>query len=87
MLENGIDQEENRAAILEIDPATASKRVFATGLRNPNGMGWHPQTGALWTAVNERDQLGDDLVPDYITSVRDGCVLWLAVQLLRAARR
>jgi len=70
--ENGIDKEESRAAILEIDPATGSKRIFATGLRNPNGMDWQPDSGALWTAVNERDELGNDLVPDYITSVREG---------------
>ena len=72
VLENGVDKEESRAAILEIDAATGNKRVFATGLRNPNGMDWQPETGALWTAVNERDELGNDLVPDYITSVRDG---------------
>jgi glucose/arabinose dehydrogenase len=70
--ENGIDKEAGRAAILEIDPATGSKRIFATGLRNPNGMDWQPESGTLWTAVNERDELGNDLVPDYITSVRDG---------------
>ena len=70
--ENGIDKEQSRAAILEIDAATGAKRIFATGLRNPNGMDFEPTTGALWTAVNERDELGNDLVPDYITSVRDG---------------
>ena len=70
--ENGIELEEGRAAIWEIDRATGQSRIFATGLRNPNGLAWEPQTGALWTAVNERDELGDDLVPDYITSVRDG---------------
>jgi glucose/arabinose dehydrogenase len=70
--ENGLDKEENRAAILEIDPASGRSRVFASGLRNPNGMDWQPQTGALWTAVNERDEIGSDLVPDYITSVKDG---------------
>ncbi len=70
--ENGMDKEENRAAILEIDIATGSSRVFASGLRNPNGMSWQPQSGALWTAVNERDEIGSDLVPDYMTSVRDG---------------
>jgi glucose/arabinose dehydrogenase len=70
--ENGIEKEENRAAILEIDPATGATRVFASGLRNPNGMDWNPQTQQLWTVVNERDDLGDDLVPDYMTSVRDG---------------
>lgn len=70
--ENGLDKEEHRAAILEIDIATGRSRVFASGLRNPNGMGWEPQTGALWTVVNERDELGSDLVPDYLTSVKDG---------------
>lgn len=70
--ENGIDKEERRAAILEINLADGQTRVFASGLRNPNGMGWEPQTGVLWTVVNERDELGNDLVPDYLTSVRDG---------------
>ena len=70
--ENGMENEERRAAILEIDLASRATRVFASGLRNPNGMGWEPQTGALWTAVNERDELGSDLVPDYLTSVQDG---------------
>jgi len=68
--ENGIDKEEGRAAIWEIDPATGDHRIFASGLRNPNGMAWETETGALWTAVNERDELGSDLVPDYMTSVR-----------------
>src|SRR5262249_45432844 len=70
--ENGMEQEVSRAAILEVDLATGTTRVFASGLRNPNGLAWQPQTGALWTAVNERDELGSDLVPDYMTSVRDG---------------
>lgn len=70
--ENGMDQEQGRAAIWEIDPATGSQRIFASGLRNPNGMSWEPVTGKLWTAVNERDEIGSDLVPDYITSVQDG---------------
>jgi glucose/arabinose dehydrogenase len=70
--ENGMDKEVHRAAILEIDPHTRQMRVFATGLRNPNGLAWHPDTGELWTTVNERDELGDNLVPDYLTSVRDG---------------
>ena len=72
LAENGIDKEEGRAAIWEIDAATGSHRVFAFGLRNPVGMAWQPDTGALWVAVNERDELGSDLVPDYMTSVRDG---------------
>ena len=70
--ENGLDEEVNRAAILEIDPATGGTRVFASGLRNPVGMDWNPESGQLWTAVNERDEIGDDLVPDYMTSVRPG---------------
>ncbi len=70
--ENGIDKEENRAAILEVDVETGDARVFASGLRNPVGMGWQPQSGALWTSVNERDEIGSDLVPDYMTSVKDG---------------
>jgi glucose/arabinose dehydrogenase len=70
--ENGMDKEENRAAILEIDLSNGQRRLFASGLRNPNGMAWEPQTGALWTVVNERDELGSDLVPDYLTSVQDG---------------
>jgi glucose/arabinose dehydrogenase len=68
--ENGIEAEKDRAAILEIDLATGQQRVFASGLRNPNGMAWHD--GRLWTVVNERDELGSDLVPDYLTSVKDG---------------
>lgn len=70
--ENGIEQEADRAAILEVDPIAKRYRVFASGLRNPNGMGWQPESGALWTVANERDELGNDLVPDYLTSVRDG---------------
>ncbi len=70
--ENGIPAETERANILEIDMATGAKRIFAGGLRNPNGMGWQPQSGALWTVVNERDEIGSDLVPDYMTSVKDG---------------
>ncbi len=70
--ENGMEAEENRAAILEVDVKTGQKRLFASGLRNPVGMDWNPVTGELWTAVNERDELGNDLVPDYMTSVKDG---------------
>jgi len=70
--ENGIENEVNRAAIFEIDPATGRSRLFASGMRNPNGLDWQPQSGALWTVVNERDELGSDLVPDYLTSVQDG---------------
>ena len=70
--ENGIAAEEGRAAIWEVDIATGAHRIFASGLRNPNGLAWEPDTGALWTVVNERDELGSDLVPDYLTAVRDG---------------
>ena len=70
--ENGMQNEIQRASILEIDPATGATRVFASGLRNANGMGWESKTGMLWTAVNERDELGNNLVPDYMTSVKDG---------------
>ncbi|MDP1955664.1 MAG: sorbosone dehydrogenase family protein [Polaromonas sp.] len=69
--ENGMDIEVDRAAILEVDPKTNTRRLFASGLRNPNGMGWAPD-GTLWTVVNERDEIGSDLVPDYLTSVKDG---------------
>ena len=68
--EHGMQEERQRAAILEIDPATGMHRVYASGLRNPVGLAWHE--GVLWTSVNERDELGSDLVPDYITSVREG---------------
>ncbi|MHC8292758.1 PQQ-dependent sugar dehydrogenase [Pseudomonas sp. LB3P58] len=70
--ENGMDKEEGRAAIWEVDRATGNHRIFASGIRNPNGLAWEPRSGALWTAVNERDEIGSDLVPDYITSVKDG---------------
>lgn len=68
--ENGMDKEEGRAAIWELDLGTKRHRLFATGLRNPNGMAW--EGGRLWTVVNERDELGNDLVPDYLTSVQEG---------------
>jgi glucose/arabinose dehydrogenase len=70
--ENGLDKEQGRAAIWEVDRATGNHRIFASGIRNPNGLAWEPSSGALWTAVNERDEIGSDLVPDYITSVKDG---------------
>ncbi|MBZ9872829.1 sorbosone dehydrogenase family protein [Mesorhizobium sp. BR1-1-9] len=70
--ENGIGAEKDRAAIWEVDRATGRSRIFASGLRNPNGLSFEPQTGALWTVVNERDELGPNLVPDYMTSVKDG---------------
>ncbi|SNB71281.1 Glucose/arabinose dehydrogenase, beta-propeller fold [Arboricoccus pini] len=70
--ENGIDSEKDRAMIWEIDPSNGSMRPFATGLRNPNGMAFEPETGKLWAAVNERDEIGSDLVPDYVTSVQEG---------------
>ena len=69
--ERGMAAEEGRAAIWEVDVKTSAHRVFASGLRNPNGLGWAPD-GALWTVVNERDEIGSDLVPDYLTSVKDG---------------
>ena len=67
-----MDKEDRRASILEIDVSNGQSRLFASGLRNPVGMAWEPETGALWTVVNERDELGSDLVPDYLTSVKDG---------------
>jgi glucose/arabinose dehydrogenase len=70
--ENGIEAEQGRAAIWEIDRATGDQRIFASGLRNPVGMAWEPSTGTLWTAVNERDELGNDLPPDFMTSVKEG---------------
>jgi glucose/arabinose dehydrogenase len=70
--EHGMDREVNRAAILEIVPTTGKVELYASGLRNPNGMDWEPSTGMLWTVVNERDEIGSDLVPDYLTSVRRG---------------
>ncbi|HEU4644089.1 MAG TPA: sorbosone dehydrogenase family protein [Burkholderiales bacterium] len=70
--ESGMQNEVNRAAILEVDPASGRTRVFASGLRNPNGLAWQPHSGELWTAANERDEIGSDLVPDYMTSVKDG---------------
>jgi glucose/arabinose dehydrogenase len=70
--ENGIENETNRAAVLEVDIAAKKTRLFASGLRNPNGITWNPESGALWVAVNERDEIGSDLVPDYMTSVKDG---------------
>src|SRR4051812_41155533 len=70
--ENGMEKEEGRAAIWEVDVKTGSHRIFASGLRNPNGLAWEPASGMLWTVVNERDELGSNLVPDYLTSVKDG---------------
>jgi len=70
--EHGIDNEMRRADILEINPDGTGERIFASGIRNPVGLAWEPVTHTLWTAVNERDNLGDDLVPDYLTSVKDG---------------
>ncbi len=72
IFENGSGPEEGRAAIWEVDPGTGGHRIFASGLRNPVGMAWEKESGALWVAVNERDELGGDLVPDYMTAVRDG---------------
>ncbi len=70
--EHGMAEEQRRANILEINPDGSGERIYAAGLRNPVGMDWAPGTNTLWTAVNERDELGDDLVPDYLTSVREG---------------
>jgi hypothetical protein len=70
--ESGMAAEEGRAAIYELDVASGRSRIFAAGLRNPVGLAWEPQTGVLWTVVNERDGLGDETPPDYLTSVRDG---------------
>jgi glucose/arabinose dehydrogenase len=70
--ERGMDVEAERAAVWEVEPKTGTHRVFASGLRNPNGLAWEPASGVLWTVVNERDELGSDLVPDYLTSVKDG---------------
>lgn len=70
--ENGLDVEYRRADILEVDVATGASRIYAAGLRNPTGLQWEPQTGKLWAIANERDEIGADLVPDYLTSVQDG---------------
>ena len=70
--ENGLDIEKGRAAIWVYDIATKDMREFATGLRNPNGLAWNPETGVLWTVVNERDMLGSDIVPDYLTAIELG---------------
>jgi glucose/arabinose dehydrogenase len=70
--ENGMGAEYERADIWEVDRATGAHRIFATGLRNPNGLQWEPQSHALWCVVNERDELGPNLVPDYMTSVKEG---------------
>ncbi|WP_426683328.1 sorbosone dehydrogenase family protein [Xanthomonas translucens pv. undulosa] len=70
--ENGMDAELNRAAILEVDAHSGATRVFASGLRNPVGLAWQPGADTLWVVVNERDEIGSDLVPDYLTSVREG---------------
>jgi glucose/arabinose dehydrogenase len=70
--ENGMAAEEGRAAVWVVDPRSGEHRVFASGLRNPNGLALEPRSGALWTVVNERDELGNDLVPDYMTSLREG---------------
>jgi len=70
--DNGLEAERDRASIWEVDAKSGEHRIFASGLRNPNGMAWDPVSGALWTDVNERDELGSDLVPDYMTAVKDG---------------
>jgi glucose/arabinose dehydrogenase len=70
--ENGLEVEYRRANVLEIDVATRGSRIYASGIRNPTGLGWEPQTKQLWAIANERDEIGADLVPDYLTSVREG---------------
>src|SRR6185503_18387639 len=70
--ENGIGAEYERAAIWEVDRASGAHRIFASGTRNPTGLAWEPETRKLWAVVNERDEIGPDLVPDYLTSVQDG---------------
>jgi glucose/arabinose dehydrogenase len=70
--EHGMHEEAGRAEIWEVDVRSGQRRTFASGLRNPNGLAWEPRTGELWTVVNERDELGSDLVPDFLTSVQDG---------------
>jgi glucose/arabinose dehydrogenase len=70
--ENGLEVEYRRAAVLEVDVATRGSRIYAAGIRNPTGLGWEPQTGKLWAIANERDEIGADLVPDYLTGVQDG---------------
>ncbi|MCB2576010.1 PQQ-dependent sugar dehydrogenase, partial [Listeria monocytogenes] len=69
--ENGAAIEYRRAAILEVDFASRGSRIYASGLRNPTGLQWEPVSGKLWTIVNEREEIGNDLVPDYLTSVRE----------------
>jgi glucose/arabinose dehydrogenase len=71
-----MEKEEGRAAIWELDLKTGKHRIFASGLRNPNGMAWEPDSGALWTVVNERDELGSDLVPDYMTMEKRSAARW-----------
>ncbi len=85
--ENGLDVEYRRANVLEVDIATGGSRIYAAGIRNPTGLQWEPKTGRLWAIANERDEIGADLVPDYLTSVHEGGLLWLAVQLLWPACR
>ncbi|AJY48352.1 sorbosone dehydrogenase [Martelella endophytica] len=72
IVENGIEAEKGRAAIWQVDRETGAARIYASGLRNPNGLSFNPDTGELWTVVNERDELGPNLVPDYMTSVQEG---------------
>jgi glucose/arabinose dehydrogenase len=70
--ENGLEVEQERSAVWEIDPNTGTHRIYASGLRNPVGLAWEPKSGVLWVAVNERDELGDHVPPDYMTGLRDG---------------
>jgi len=70
--ENGLEVEYRRADVLEVDVATGASRIYASGLRNPTGLQWEPQTGKLWAIANERDEIGADLVPDYLTAIQEG---------------
>lgn len=86
--EEGLDAKDpRRAAILQMNLDGSNERVFASGLRNPNGMDFFPNSSALWTVVNERDKTGEDLVPDFLTTVQKKRILWMAVFVFRAARR
>src|SRR3546814_6671948 len=70
--ENGLDAEQNRANILEVDPEAKTYRIYAAGMRNPNGVDFDPATGQMWAVVNERDMMGSDLPPEYLTTVALG---------------
>ena len=84
--ERGMVAEVDRAMVWQVDAQTGAHRPYATGLRNPTALAIQPGTGQLWAVVNERDEIGPNLVPDYLTSVREGGILWMAIQLLGAER-